>query len=209
MLLNKLASLETLFSTLKPFKCANLLKSVLGQLEEICIISSKSKESNASNPTLPNEIIIKEIAPYLPLRDVRSLSLTSKFFYKNLDKIIWQKLAKYKIAAGDHTLILFDEDSVYGCGYNNWGQLGFGHKDNLSTFQCLALPKGKKVLNIATSKSHTLISFDDGSVDSCGGSFDHVLGHTNYQSTLQCLALPGRQKGCKYRRREESLLNFI
>ena len=99
-------------------------------------------------------------------------------------------------AAQNHTLILSKDGSVYGCGNNEYGQLGLGHKTNQSTLQCLRLPQGRKALKIAANFYHTFFLLDDGLVYGCGenGSGQLGLGHKISQSTLQCMALPEGKK---------------
>ena len=53
-----------------------------------------------------------------------------------------------QISAGSiHSLILCDDGSVYGFGYNHSGQLGLGHKNNQSTPQLIPMPRSKALPN--------------------------------------------------------------
>jgi hypothetical protein len=150
-------------------------------------------------PTLPSEIVVNEIAPYLPFHSLMNLASTCTFFCSDntLRHLIQDKRPKYKVATGgSHTLILHYDGSVFGFGSNTFGQLGLGHTNDQSTPQPLILPEGKKPIKISLGFCHSFILCEDGSLFGFGANdFGQLgLGHTNDQSTPQPLILPEGKK---------------
>jgi len=88
--------------------------------------------------------------------------------------------------SGSHTLVLMDDGSVYGCGYNPYGQLGLGYALNYTTsllpMHLDSLPSGVKVKDIVTSSNHTAIVTDElePSVWLCGNNGFGAFGAGYY-----------------------------
>jgi len=97
------------------------------------------------------------------------------------------------IACGSYyTIILFNDGTVYGCGYNNYGQLGNGNTTTQLTLVQMTLPVGKTPINIACGDSHTIILFSDNTIYGCGYDNNGQLGNktnTN-QYILTSMTIP-------------------
>ena len=83
-----------------------------------------------------------------------------------------------QIACGqNNTFILNNDGSLWGCGYNNYGQLGLGTTNiNYNTFTQVTTNINNDVKQIACGSSHTVILKNDGSIWSCGGNGNGQLG---------------------------------
>ena len=92
------------------------------------------------------------------------------------------------IAAGEyHSLVLYDNGSVYGCGNNYYGQLGVGDGDvgNKPTLTEMTKPDDLSnttiAINIATGYDHSIVLYDNGYVYACGNNYVGQLGNqANY-----------------------------
>ncbi len=105
-----------------------------------------------------------------------------------------------QISAGSgHSLILCDDGSVYGFGYNASGELGLGHEDNQSTPQLIRMPTRARPCQISAGYRHSFILCDDGSVYGFGNNASGQLGldHKNNQSTPQLIRMPTRARPCQ------------
>ncbi len=98
-----------------------------------------------------------------------------------------------------HSLILCDDGSVYGFGYNSSGQLGLGHTDDQSTPQLIPLPTEARPCQISAGYYHSLILCDDGSLYGFGSNASSQLGlgHTANRSTPQLIPLPLDARPCQ------------
>jgi alpha-tubulin suppressor-like RCC1 family protein len=83
------------------------------------------------------------------------------------------------------TIVLLDDGTVYGCGYNQFGQLGDGTTGNgppnyeqltLTPMLLTNIPSGRKIVNIACGGFNTLVLLDDGTVYGCGNNGVGQLG---------------------------------
>jgi alpha-tubulin suppressor-like RCC1 family protein len=83
----------------------------------------------------------------------------------------------------DHTLILKNDNTLWGSGYNHCGQLGLGHTNNLNIFVQLPIDNIKSV---SSGYSHTLILKNDNTFWATGDNIDGELGlgHTNQLNTF-------------------------
>jgi CheY-specific phosphatase CheX len=64
-----------------------------------------------------------------------------------------------------HTMVLFDDGSIYVTGYNNNGQLGLGDTSSKNTLtEITNMPVGKTATSISCGNSHTMVLFDDESI---------------------------------------------
>ena len=81
---------------------------------------------------------------------------------------------------GMHTIILKNDGTLWGCGWNKDGQLGLGDKDNRTTFTIIGINSGN-IKEIYSSGDHTIILKNDNTLWTCGyndyGSLG--LGDTN------------------------------
>jgi alpha-tubulin suppressor-like RCC1 family protein len=88
--------------------------------------------------------------------------------------------AKIKqIAIGqNHTIALFTNGELYGCGFNDNGQLGIQKEQNFATFTLINPPDlgGATWKQIAAGPSHTLAVSADGRLYGCGADDCGQLG---------------------------------
>jgi len=102
-----------------------------------------------------------------------------------------------QIACGNyHSLVLFDDGTVYSTGYNYNGALGLGNETDQSTLTAMInMPSGKTAIQIACGGYHSLVLFDDGTVYGTGnnGNGELGLGTSGYgtnKTTLIEMILP-------------------
>ena len=84
-----------------------------------------------------------------------------------------------------HSLILKNDGTLWGCGNNNYGELGLGDTTNRSAFtQITTNTDGIK--EIYCGRTYTLILENDGTLWGCGSNgFGRLgLGDTNYKTTF-------------------------
>lgn len=69
-----------------------------------------------------------------------------------------------------HTIVLMDNNTIWGCGKNEDGQLGIGddYNDKKSLTEMTSLPVGKTPKSITCGLGHTIVLMTDGSVYGCG-----------------------------------------
>ena len=98
------------------------------------------------------------------------------------------------ISCGElHTIVLLNDGTVWGTGYNSVGQLGIGNttspKPNLT--QMTSFPVGKTVSYIACGTIHTVILMTDGTIYGTGWNGDGEFGNgnTTNNSTLQAMTM--------------------
>ena len=92
-----------------------------------------------------------------------------------------------QIACGyNHTYILKNDGSIWVCGLNTDGELGFGDTTNRNTFTQVTTNINNDVKQIVGGQYHTIILKNDGSVWSCGsnGSGELGLGNTTDRNTF-------------------------
>ena len=68
---------------------------------------------------------------------------------------------------GYHTLILKNDGTLWGTGYNSYGQLGLGDSDNRYTFTEIAT-NANNIKSLCCGSHHTLILKNDGTLWRCG-----------------------------------------
>ncbi|MEI6882802.1 MAG: hypothetical protein WCK82_15895, partial [Bacteroidota bacterium] len=102
------------------------------------------------------------------------------------------KLPTQIACGGSHTIVLMNDGTVYGTGYNGYGQLGLENYDNQNTLTPIILPTGKIPSQITCGDCHTIILMNDGTVYGTGYNGDGELGLENYddQTTLTPMILP-------------------
>ncbi len=98
-----------------------------------------------------------------------------------------------------HSLILCEDGSVYGFGYNHSGELGLGHNTNQSTPQLISMPLDARPCQVSAGYSHSLILCEDGSVYGFGNNAHGQLGlrHNTNQSTPQLIPMPLLARPCQ------------
>ena len=86
----------------------------------------------------------------------------------------------------NHTIILKNNGMLFGCGLNNYGQLGLGDTDNRSTFTIIGINSGN-IKEIYLGGEHTIILKNDGTLWGCGRNIEGQLGvgDTNYRSIFK------------------------
>ena len=88
------------------------------------------------------------------------------------------------------TMVLDSVGRVYGCGFNEHGQLGTGNYDDKTRLvPMLGLPVGVTATQIVISDYHTVVLGSNGTVYGCGFNERGQLGTGNYQEQLQLGAM--------------------
>ena len=75
----------------------------------------------------------------------------------------------------EHSLILKNDNTLWGCGYNYYGQLGLGDNYNRNTFTQVTT-NADNVKSVYCGYYHTIISKNDGTLWSCGNGGYGRLG---------------------------------
>jgi len=76
----------------------------------------------------------------------------------------------------EHTIVLVTDGSIYGCGYNGYGQLGNGTTTDRSTLTQMTNTTGKTPLLVSCGAYHTIVLMTDGSIYGCGFNYFGQLG---------------------------------
>jgi alpha-tubulin suppressor-like RCC1 family protein len=97
----------------------------------------------------------------------------------------YEKRVKYIACGGYHTMVLMDDDTVWGAGYNNYGQLGLGNTNNKSTLTQITTtsPSGyqKRAKYVSCGIYHTIILMNDGTI---WGTGDNRYGQLGLGDTI-------------------------
>ena len=75
----------------------------------------------------------------------------------------------------NHTFILKNDGTLWGCGDNYYGQLGLGDGNNRSTFTQITT-NADNIKEVYCGYNHTLILKNDGTLWGCGNNYDGELG---------------------------------
>ena len=75
----------------------------------------------------------------------------------------------------DHSLILKNDGTLWGCGLNNYGQLGLGDTTNRITFTQITT-NTDNIKSVYCGWGYTLILKNDGTLWSCGDNRYGQLG---------------------------------
>ena len=89
------------------------------------------------------------------------------------------------MSLSEHSLILKNDGTLWGCGQNAFGQLGLGDKTNRTTFTQITT-NTDDVKSVYCGGSHTIILKNDGTLWSCGwnGNGGLGLGDTTNRTTF-------------------------
>ena len=83
-----------------------------------------------------------------------------------------------QIACGhSHMFILKTDGSIWGCGKNEFGQLGLNDSDNRNVFTKVTENINNDVTQVYCGQSHSFIVKNDGTIWSCGGNSYGELGN--------------------------------
>ena len=74
-----------------------------------------------------------------------------------------------------HTFILENDGTLWGCGRNDYGQLGLGDTTNRTTFTQITT-NADNIKSVYCGEAHTIILKNDGTLWSCGANSDGRLG---------------------------------
>ena len=86
-------------------------------------------------------------------------------------------IKQIEIACGtNYTFVLKTDGSLWGCGYNNYGQLGLNDTSDRTTFTQVTININNDVKQIACGQSHTIIQKNDGTLWGCGLNSSGQLG---------------------------------
>jgi alpha-tubulin suppressor-like RCC1 family protein len=89
-----------------------------------------------------------------------------------------------------HSIALMTDGTVYGCGWNDYGQQGDGTTNPQFSLKQVTLPTGKVAQSIKCGQSFTTINMTDGTVYACGQNNFGQLGDgttTNSSSFVKAL----------------------
>ncbi|CAG9560742.1 unnamed protein product [Danaus chrysippus] len=93
----------------------------------------------------------------------------SHFFIKN-DPIV-------AISCGDeHSAVICEKGRVFVFGANAWGQLGLGHKDEVTRPSCVKFLKPHRATFVACGRAHTVFVTDTNAIYSVGCNDEGQLG---------------------------------
>jgi alpha-tubulin suppressor-like RCC1 family protein len=103
---------------------------------------------------------LNQVVNYLHYKGTVRLSLTCKFFYESLKKIITTKAQTVIVASSHYHTLVYRKGTLYGSGRNQEGQLGLGHKNNQTAPQVIRLPNQdeEEVISIVAGEDHTIVS---------------------------------------------------
>ena len=83
------------------------------------------------------------------------------------------KIVKQVAAGSGHTIILTEENTVFSCGNNKYGQLGLNNKNEYkNSFTKINLDNSMVVKQVAACKDYTMILTEDGRVFGCGNNYE-------------------------------------
>ena len=94
---------------------------------------------------------------------------------------------------GGTTILLADDGTVFGCGYNGCGNLGLGDSVDRSQFVTIPLPEENICIEkVALGNNHTIMLTKDGKVYGCGNNNHSQLNGDmkSDQSTLTLISIP-------------------
>jgi alpha-tubulin suppressor-like RCC1 family protein len=100
---------------------------------------------------------------------------------KNTYEILEHNLGKIQniYCGGYHSIILNDNDELYSCGLNCFGQLGLGDNNDRNTYTKLEHNFGK-IKNIYCGSQHNIILNENNELYVCGNNYYGQLGLGDY-----------------------------
>ncbi|MDY3777872.1 MAG: hypothetical protein SOZ53_03325 [Candidatus Onthovivens sp.] len=105
----------------------------------------------------------------LGLGDNTDRNTFTQIIDNNIDNI------KSVYCGGDHTLILKNDGTLWGCGRNEYGQLGLGDTTNRTAFIQIAT-NTDDIKSVYCGGYHTFILKNDGTLWGCGRNYEGQLG---------------------------------
>ncbi len=108
-----------------------------------------------------------------------------------------------QISAGAYySLFLKEDGTVFGCGYNGYGQLGIGNYQYKNTLQQVKGVNGigyiTNIKQISTGIGHSLFLTNDGVVFGCGANGFGQLGIGNFDVSKNTLQQVKNVNGIEY-----------
>ena len=91
---------------------------------------------------------------------------------------------KQVVCGNGHTFVLKNDGSLWGCGYNNYYQLGLGNDTNKTSFTKVTANINNDVKQISCGSNHTFILKTDGSLWCCGYNYYYQLGLSDPASKI-------------------------
>jgi alpha-tubulin suppressor-like RCC1 family protein len=94
---------------------------------------------------------------------------------------------------GGTTILLADDGTVFGCGYNGSGNLGVGDTVDRVQLEVIPLPENNtRIKKVALGNNHTIMLTEDGKVYGCGSNDNSQLNGDvkSDQSTLTLISIP-------------------
>ena len=90
------------------------------------------------------------------------------------------KTPKYITLAAVNTFVLMTDGTIYGTGYNSFGQLGIGNNtENILSLTQMYIPPGKTPKYISCGYAHTIVLMTDGTIWGTGYNENGNLGIGN------------------------------
>lgn len=154
-------------------------------------------EQNTVRTTLTNQLtelqsnVDSDTSTLFNILNDKGLEVTSSFTYEQLLEAIAEMSLGgcdiQQIEAGDmHCMILKTDGTLWGCGYNYYGQLGTGDNTDRTKFVQIATD----VAQVACGYYHTLIRKNDSTVWATGandkGQLGVNLGNATFNVFTQC-----------------------
>jgi alpha-tubulin suppressor-like RCC1 family protein/uncharacterized protein YjbI with pentapeptide repeats len=102
-----------------------------------------------------------------PTRGITLSELVSNTTGKTVSKLL---------RGGQHQMVLMSDNTLYGVGRNDLGELGIGNYTNQSSFAQASLPAGKTISKIDCGEHHTVMLMTDGTIYGTGLNNYYQLG---------------------------------
>ena len=104
------------------------------------------------------------------------LGLGDNYYRKTLTKLNWTGGAVKQVTCGDdYTFVLTEDNQLWACGRNQFGQLGLGpayHKKTLTKLNWT----GGAIKQVSCGDHHTFVLTDDNKLWACGSNYEGQLG---------------------------------
>lgn len=93
----------------------------------------------------------------------------------------WQTFA----CGGEHNIAITSRGEMYAWGFNTFGELGIGTKQNYNSPTRVILPTKDPIKDIQCGVHHSVVLTESGKLYTCGSNSDGALGFGNADYTLQ------------------------